>query len=91
MNEKVNKYLQNKKAIEELNKANEVLGQEILNYMIENGKKDFTTPSGVVSLIEETTTFRFDTTRFKQDNMAQYNTYLKESTTKAHLTTKLTK
>ena len=91
MVEKVNKYLQNKKAIEELKKENELLGAEILQYMQENNKKDFTTPSGVVSLIEETTSLRFDTARFKQDNMEQYNTYLKESITKAHLTTKLTK
>ena len=91
MNNKVNKYLQNKKLIEELTKENEGLGAEILDYMIENNKKDYTTPSGVITLIEETTTLRFDTTRFKQDNMTQYNTYLKESTTKAHLTTKLTK
>ena len=91
MVEKVNKYLQNKKAIEELNKQNEVIGEEILAYMIENGKKDFTTPSGVVSLVEETTSLRFDTTRFKEDNIVQYKEYLKESTTKAHLTTKLSK
>ena len=91
MNNKVNKYLQNKKLIEELTKENEGLGAEILEYMIENNKKDYTTPSGVITLIEETTTLRFDTTRFKQDNMTQYNTYLKESITKAHLTTKLTK
>ena len=89
--EKVNKYLQNKKLIEELTKENELLGNDIMTYMEENNKKDFTTPSGVVSLIEETSTLRFDTARFKQDNFAQYNTYLKESTTKAHLTTKLTK
>ena len=91
MNNKVNEYLQNKKLIEELTKKNEELGKDILKYMQENNKKDFTTPSGVVSLIEETSTLRFDTARFKQDNMIQYNSYLKESTTKAHLTTKLTK
>ena len=91
MNEKVNKFLQNKKLIEELTKENETLGKDIMKYMQENNKKDFTTPSGVVSLIEETSTLRFDTARFKQDNMTQYNTYLKESITKAHLTTKLTK
>ena len=91
MNNKVNEYLQNKKLIEELTKKNEELGKDIMKYMQENNKKDFTTPSGVVSLIEETSTLRFDTARFKQDNMIQYNSYLKESTTKAHLTTKLTK
>lgn len=91
MNETVNKYLQNRKTIEELTKENEKLAANIIKYMQDNNKKDFTTPSGVVSLIEETKTLRFDTARFKQDNLVQYNTYLKESTTKAHLTTKLTK
>lgn len=92
MNEKVNKYLQNKKAIEELQKENELLGNDILDYMIANDKKDFTTPSGVVSLINETTSFRFDTTRFQEEKgLIEYNKYLKQSTTKAHLTTKLTK
>ena len=91
MNEKVNKYLQNKKRIEELQKENEVIGTEILDYMLETGRKDFTTPSGVISLIEESIQFRFDTARFKEDNKEEYNKYLKESTTKAHLTTKITK
>lgn len=92
MNEKVNKYLKNKKLIEELTKENEGLGNDILNYMIENNKKDYTTPSGVVSLIQESTCFRFDPKRFQEQNgIIEYNKYLKESTTKAHLTTKLTK
>lgn len=91
MNSKVNEYLQNKKLIEELTKKNETLGKDIIEYMQENDKKDFTTPSGVISLIEETTTFRFDSTRFKQEEIETYNKYLKESITKAHLTTKLTK
>lgn len=91
MNNKMNKYLQNKKAIEKLTKENEMLGTEIIDYMQSKGVSSYTTASGVISLIEETTTLRFDTARFKQDNMAQYNSYLKESTTKAHLTTKLTK
>jgi len=91
MNSKVNEYLQNKKLIEELTKKNELLGKDIIEYMQENNKKDFTTPSGVISLIEETTSLRFDTTRFKEDNKEEYNSYLKESTTKAHLVTKLTK
>lgn len=91
MNNKVNEYLQNKKLIEELTKKNEELGKDIIEYMKENNKKDFTTPSGVVSLIEETSSLRFDTARFKEDNKEQYSKYLKESTTKAHLVTKLTK
>lgn len=92
MNEKVNKYLKNKKLIEELTKENEELGNDILNYMIENNKKDYTTPSGVVSLIQESTSFRFDPKRFQEEKgIIEYNKYLKESTTKAHLTTKLTK
>ena len=91
MNNKVNKYLQNKKLIEKLTKENETLGNDIMEYMQGKGISTYTTASGVISLIEETTTLRFDTTRFKQDNMEQYNTYLKESITKAHLTTKLTK
>lgn len=91
MNSKMNKYLQNKKAIEKLQQENEMLGNDIIEYMQSKGISSYTTPSGVISLIEETTTFRFDSARFKQENIAQYNTYLKESTTKAHLTTKLTK
>ena len=91
MNNKANKYLQNKKLIEKLTKENETLGNDIMEYMQGKGISTYTTASGVISLIEETTTLRFDTTRFKQDNMEQYNTYLKESITKAHLTTKLTK
>ena len=91
MNNKMNKFLQNKKAIERLQQENDALGIEIIDYMQNKGISSYTTASGVISLIEETTTFRFDTTRFKQDNASQYNSYLKESTTKAHLTTKLTK
>lgn len=91
MNNKMNKYLQNKKLIEKLQQENEMLGNDIIEYMTSKGISTYTTASGVISLIEETTTLRFDTTRFKQDNLVQYNTYLKESITKAHLTTKLTK
>ena len=92
MNSKVNAYLQNKKIIEELTKQNEILGKDIIEYMQENDKKDFTTPSGVITLISETTGFRFDTKRFQEEcGIIEYNKYLKESTTKAHLTTKLTK
>lgn len=91
MNNKMNKFLQNKKAIERLQQENETLGKDIIDYMQDKGISSYTTASGVISLIEETTTFRFDTTRFKEDNKEQYNSYLKESTTKAHLTTKLTK
>lgn len=91
MNSKMNKYLQNKKAIEKLQQENELLGNDILEYMKGKGISTYTTASGVISLIEETTTLRFDTARFKEDNRDTYNTYLKESTTKAHLTTKLTK
>lgn len=91
MNNKMNKFLQNKKTIERLQQENELLGNDIIEYMQSKGISTYTTASGVISLIEETSTLRFDTARFKQDNLVQYNTYLKESTTKAHLTTKLTK
>ena len=92
MNNKVNKYLQNKKLIEELTKENEGLGADIMDYMIANDKREYTTPSGVITLIQESTSFRFDTKRFQEEcGIIEYNKYLKESTTKAHLTTKLTK
>ena len=92
MNSKVNAYLQNKKIIEELTKQNEILGKDIIEYMQENDKKEYTTPSGVITLIQETTTFRFDTKRFQEERgLIEYNKYLKESTTKTHLSTKLSK
>lgn len=92
MNYYVNQYLHNKKEIERLEEENKILGEDILKYMQENGKKDYTTPSGVITLIEETNTFRFDTKRFQEEQgLIEYNKYLKESTTKAHLSTKLTK
>lgn len=92
MNSKMNKYLQNKKAIEKLQKENELLGNDIIEYMQDKGISSYTTASGVISLINETTGFRFDTKRFQEEcGIIEYNKYLKESTTKAHLTTKLTK
>lgn len=92
MNNKVNKYLQNKKLIEELTKENEGLGTEIMDYMIENNKKEYTTPSGVITLIQESTSFRFDAKRFQEERgLIEYNKYLKESTTKTHLSSKLSK
>ena len=92
MNNKVNEYLQNKKLIEELTKKNEGLGTEIMDYMIENNKKEYTTPSGVITLIQESTSFRFDAKRFQEERgIIEYNKYLKESTTKTHLSSKLSK
>lgn len=91
MNSKMNKFLQNKKAIEKLTKENEQLGRDIIEYMTSKGISSYTTTSGVISLVEETSTLRFDTARFKEDNAVQYNTYLKESIVKSHLVTKITK
>lgn len=55
--------------------------------MLEDGM-NVSTAKGYASIIAESKTFRFDTTRFKEDKPEEYNNYLKESTTRAHITIK---
>lgn len=91
MRNKAIEFLRNKKEIERLTKENEDLSKELLNYMEEKGIKNYTLPNGIITLVEETTGFRFNTTRFKEENPEIYKNNLVETTTKAHLVAKISK
>lgn len=52
-----------------------------------NGIKKYTSPDGTfkATYYEETTTNRFDSTKFKKENEELYNQYLVPSTRKAYV------
>lgn len=91
MKNKAIEFLRNKKEIEKLTKQNEELAKELLAYMQEKSIKNYTLPNGIITLVEETTGFRFNTTRFKEENPEIYKSNLVETTTKAHLVAKISK
>ena len=64
MNKDVNEFLQIKKQMSHLQNRLDELSDKIIPYMQSKGIRTFTTPSGVISLIEETTALQFSTTRF---------------------------
>ena len=89
----MNEFLQIKKQMAGLQDRLEELGGEIIPYMKSRGIKTFTTPSGVISLVEETTAMQFSTTRFgfKEKYPQIYEENLQPVTKKEHLVAKVTK
>ena len=75
------------KAKVELAKMEEQLKDMFQEQMELNGIKKYTSPDGTfkATYYEETTTNRFDSTKFKKENEELYNQYLVSSTRKAYV------
>ena len=75
------------KAKVELTKMEEQLKNMFQEQMEVNGIKKYTSPDGTfkATYYEETTTNRFDSTKFKKENEELYNQYLVSSTRKAYV------
>lgn len=75
------------KAKVELAKMEEQLKNMFQEQMELNGIKKYTSPDGTfkATYYEETTTNRFDSTKFKKENEELYNQYLVSSTRKAYV------
>lgn len=75
------------KAKVELAKMEEQLKNMFQEQMKVNGIKKYTSPDGTfkATYYEETTTNRFDSTKFKKENEELYNQYLVSSTRKAYV------
>lgn len=75
------------KAKVELAKMEKQLKNMFQEEMEVNGIKKYTSPDGTFKAIyyEETTTNRFDSTKFKKENEELYNQYLVPSTRKAYV------
>ena len=75
------------KAKIELAKMEEQLKNMFQEQMELNGIKKYTSPDGTfkATYYEETTTNRFDSTKFKKENEELYNQYLVTSTRKAYV------
>ena len=75
------------KAKVELAKMEEQLKDMFQEQMEVNGIKKYTSPDGTfkATYYEETTTNRFDSTKFKKENEELYNQYLVPSTRKAYV------
>lgn len=75
------------KAKVELAKMEEQLKDMFQEQMELNGIKKYTSPDGTfkATYYEETTTNRFDSTKFKKENEELYNKYLVSSTRKAYV------
>lgn len=75
------------KAKVELAKMEEQLKNMFQEQMEVNGIKKYTSPDGTfkATYYEETTTNRFDNTKFKKENEELYNQYLVPSTRKAYV------
>ena len=75
------------KAKVELAKMEEQLKNMFQEQMEVNGIKKYTSPDGTfkATYYEETTTNRFDSTKFKKENEELYNQYLVSSTRKAYV------
>ena len=75
------------KAKVELAKMEEQLKNMFQEQMEVNGIKKYTSPDGTfkATYYEETTTNRFDSTKFKKENEELYNQYLVPSTRKAYV------
>ena len=75
------------KAKVELAKMEEQLKNIFQEQMEVNGIKKYTSPDGTfkATYYEETTTNRFDSTKFKKENEELYNQYLVSSTRKAYV------
>ena len=75
------------KAKVELAKMEEQLKNMFQEQMEVSGIKKYTSPDGTfkATYYEETTTNRFDSTKFKKENEELYNQYLVPSTRKAYV------
>ena len=75
------------KAKVELAKMEEQLKDMFQEQMELNGIKKYTSPDGTfkATYYEETTTNKFDSTKFKKENEELYNKYLVSSTRKAYV------
>ena len=75
------------KAKVELAKMEEQLKNMFQEQMEKNNIKKYTSPDGTfkATYYEETTTNRFDSTKFKKENEELYNQYLVPSTRKAYV------
>lgn len=75
------------KAKVELAKMEEQLKNMFQEEMEKNNIKKYTSPDGTfkATYYEETTTNRFDSTKFKKENEELYNQYLVPSTRKAYV------
>ena len=75
------------KAKVELAKMEEQLKNMFQEQMEVNGIKKYTSPDGTfkATYYEETTTNRFDSTKFKKENEELYNQYLVTSTRKSYV------
>lgn len=75
------------KAKVELAKMEEQLKNMFQEEMEKNNIKKYTSPDGTfkTTYYEETTTNRFDSTKFKKENEELYNQYLVPSTRKAYV------
>ena len=75
----------------ELRKTLKEKEEMLYNGMTDKGIQSISTAHGQAYITEESTSLRFDTTRFKEDNKETYNSYLKETTTRRHITIKESK
>ena len=75
------------KAKLELEKMESELKAQFLDKMETNGIKNFVSNDGTfkVTYVAETTSKKFDSKRFKEEQPDLYNEYLKESTTKSYV------
>ena len=75
------------KAKVELAKMEQQLKEMFQEQMEKNNIKKYTSPDGTfkATYYEETTTNRFDSTKFKKENEELYNQYLVTSTRKAYV------
>lgn len=75
------------KAKVELAKMEQQLKEMFQEQMEKNNIKKYTSPDGTfkATYYEETTTNRFDSTKFKKENEELYNKYLVTSTRKAYV------
>lgn len=75
------------KAKLELERMESELKAQFLDKMETNGIKNFISNDGTfkVTYVAETTSKKFDSKRFKEEQPDLYNEYLKESTTKSYV------
>lgn len=75
------------KAKVELTKMEQQLKEMFQEQMEKNNIKKYTSPDGTfkATYYEETTTNRFDSTKFKKENEELYNQYLVTSTRKSYV------
>jgi predicted phage-related endonuclease len=75
----------------ELRKQLKEKEEMLFNGMTDKDLQSISTAHGQAYITEESTSFRFDTTRFKEEHLDLYNENLKEITTKRHITIKESK